>query len=169
MTKIIRPIRIDGNTAYVPLTKGYEAIIDAADVPLVDAWNWTAIVGLSNVYAFRSYWRDKNKRTVYLHRAIMGEPDGLQVDHINCNGLDNRRVNLRLATRSQNQHNRGASSNNTSGFKGVTWHEGNKKWQAQIAFCGKHKYLGGYDTAEAAHAAYAEASSKYHGEFRRLK
>jgi hypothetical protein len=169
MPRTIRIIRIEGNIAYVPLTRGYEAIIDADDVPLVDAWNWTTIVGLSNVYAFRNYCKDKSKRTVYLHRAIMGEPDGFQVDHINGNGLDNRRVNLRLATRSQNQHNRGASSNNTSGFKGVTWHNGVKKWQAQIAFCGKNKYLGRYDTVEAAHAAYAEASIKYHGEFRRVQ
>jgi hypothetical protein len=169
MPRTIRTIRIEGNIAYVPLTRGYEAIIDADDVPLVDAWNWTAIVGLSNVYAFRNYWKDKSKRRVYLHRAIMGEPDGFQVDHINGNGLDNRRVNLRLATRSQNQHNRGANFNNTSGFKGVTWHNGAKKWQAQIAFCGKNKYLGCYDTLEAAHAAYAEASLKYHGEFRRLQ
>ena len=166
MTKIIRPIRVDGNIAYVPLTKGYEAIIDATDVPLVDAWNWTTIVGRSNVYGFRNYWKDKIKRRVYLHRAIVGELDGFQVDHINRNGLDNRRVNLRLATRSQNQHNRVASSNNTSGFKGVTWHNGAQKWQAQIAFSGRNKYLGRYDTVEDAHAAYVEASIKYHGEFR---
>ena len=169
MTKIIRPIRIDGNIAYVPLTKGYEAIIDAADVPLISAWNWTTVVGRSNIYAFRSYWADKNKRTLYLHRAIMGEPEGFQVDHINGNGLDNRRANLRLATGSQNQHNRGANLHNTSGFKGVTWHKEAQKWQAQVALGGKNKYLGRYNTAEAAHAAYAEASAKYHGKFGRLQ
>ena len=116
MTKIIRPIRIDGNVAYVPLTKDYEAVIDAADAPLINAWNWTTFVGRSNIYAFRTYWADNNRRTLYLHRAIMGELDGLQVDHINGNGLDNRRANLRLATGSQNQHNRRISRRNTSGF-----------------------------------------------------
>jgi hypothetical protein len=82
-------------------------------------------------------------------------------------GLDNRRANLRIATHQQNNHNHRISKNNTSGFKGVTWFERSKKWVAQINMNGKKIHLGLHGTPEAAHAAYAAASAKLHGEFGR--
>jgi hypothetical protein len=164
-----RPIRIEGDAAYVPLTKGYEAIIDAADVPLVEGVNWFAVVQLSAVYAQRSARRVNGKRkAVLLHRVIMDAPDGLEVDHVNGDGLDNRRSNLRLATRSENQHNRRVQNNNTSGFKGVSWHKRDLKWYARIGLDGRRKLLGFFDTPEAAYAAYVEASTRLHGDFARF-
>ncbi len=102
-----------------------------------------------------------------MHRQIMNAPKGIEVDHINSNGLDNRRSNLRLANRSENMRNICATSRNTSGFKGVTWHKAHSKWQAQITLNRKTYYLGLRETPAEAHALYCEASKKLHGEFSR--
>jgi hypothetical protein len=170
-TKAIRPIRIEGNLAFIPLTQGYTAVIDADDVPLVESWNWHAHAGWRTVYAVRPAPcnADGKRQTVFMHRAIMSAPDGMEVDHIDGNGLDNRRsTNLRLATRSQNQHNQGISRANTSGFKGVTWSERHKKWRVLIAINSKLKHLGYFTEKNLAAAAYAKASAELHGEFGRL-
>jgi hypothetical protein len=167
--KPIRPIRIEGDVAYVTLTKGYVAIIDAADVSLVDGWNWYAQPSGHTAYAMRTFQYDGRSRGIIMHREIMDSPPHMQVDHINGNGLDNRRENLRLATVAQNQHNQGLSIKNTSGFKGVSWHKATGGWQAKIKFEGKRIWLGSYDTPEEAAAAYAAASEKFHGEFGRLE
>ena len=99
----IRPIRIEGQVAYVPLTKGYEAVIDATDAPLVEGWNWRAMVKKHTVYAVRGEWLGQGEwRTISIHRVILNPPDGLLVDHRDGNGLLNQRFNLRGATPSQN-------------------------------------------------------------------
>ena len=106
-----------------------------------------------------------NKR---LHRIIMNAPDHLQVDHINGDPLDNRKENLRLCNGSENQRNIGKQSNNTSGFKGVSWHKNHGKWYAQIMVDGKLKYLGSFDDPQIAYQAYCQAATKYHGDFAHL-
>jgi hypothetical protein len=169
MIRNIRPIRIEGNIAYVPLTRGYEAIIDAADVPLVAGHNWCALVRPHTVYAGRGDCTGPTFRTVQMHRVLMGEPDGLDVDHEDGNGLNNTRDNLRPATRPQNQHNARTRSDNTSGYKGVYWSNREGVWKAQIRINGRRKYLGRHDTPEDAYASYCEASKKYHGEFGRIE
>jgi hypothetical protein len=169
MPRTIRPIRIDGNIAYVPLTKGYEAVIDVADVPLVEGWNWTASTLRRAVYAYRRPRVNGVLKSCLMHRLIADPGKADQVDHINGNGLDNRRKNLRLATPSENACNSVPRSTNTSGFKGVCWHKGAGKWMAQIVLDGKNNYLGLFDTAEDAHAAYAKKSLELHGRFGRCK
>jgi hypothetical protein len=163
-----RPIRIEGNVAYVPLTRGYEAIIDAGDVHLVDGCNWCARLRLNTVYVQRTDCSGAKKRTVQLHRVLLSAPDEMQVDHINGDGLDNRRSNLRLATPSQNMYNQRPTSKNTSGFKGVSWENRHGKWRAQIAYKGNQRHLGYYSISEAAYQAYVDASSSLHGEFSRI-
>lgn len=163
MTRPIRPIRIEGDVAFVTLTRGYEAIIDAADVPLVERFNWYACVQRNTVYASRK----ANKTSVLMHRVIMDDPDGFQVDHIDGNGLNNRRENMREATNAQNAHNSRIQRNNTSGFKGVSRHNRSAKWCAQIRLNGSCYRLGLFHTPEAAHAAYVAASEVMHGEFAR--
>ncbi len=167
MPRLIRPIRIEGNIAYIPLTKGYEAVIDAADVPLVEGFNWCASVRYGIVYAVRHDNTDPNRNFIRLHRLIAGDQKGLEVDHIDGDGRNNRRENLRLATRAQNGRNRRVSKRNTSGFKSVYWCRRAKKWRASIGLSGKTLYLGSFDTPEAAHAAYCEDSARLHGEFGR--
>jgi hypothetical protein len=165
----IRPIRTCGDVAYVPLTQGYEAIIDAADVMLLDAYNWHAAVLGCTAYAQRCDRSGARPRTVLMHRIIMGEPDGLQVDHLDGDGIHNRRKNLRLATSSQNNQNRRITNSNTSGFKGVYLSKTIGKWCAQITISHKQKHLGTFTSPEEAHAAYRRASKKYHGEFGRTE
>ena len=87
------------------------------------------------------------------------------IDHINNNGHDNRLVNLREATPSQNNQNTGLQSNNTVGFKGVTKIKGSDKYQAQIQHNGKHKYLGRFDSPAEAGAAYAKEARRMFGRF----
>lgn len=102
-----------------------------------------------------------------MHRQILGEPAGREVDHENLDGLDNQRINLRIATRGQNQHNRGRYRSNTSGYIGVSWRESHQKWRARINVNGEQEHLGYFDTAEAAANAYDEAARRLHGFFAR--
>jgi hypothetical protein len=99
----------------------------------------------------------------------MGEPHGLEIDHIDRDGLNNRRENLRVSTPSQNSQNSRKNSLNTSGFKGVFFQKGLGKWRAQIKTNGKRKSLGCFLSPEEAHEAYCRASDKYHGEFGRTE
>lgn len=93
-------------------------------------------------------------------------PNG-EIDHINGDPSDNRPCNLRVCTSSQNKMNRGKQVNNTSGFKGVSWHSKAAKWQCHIMVARKSIYLGLFACAHDAHKAYCEASEKYHGSFAR--
>jgi hypothetical protein len=170
MPRKIRPIRIEGDVAYIPLTKGYEAIIDAEDVPLVDKYNWQVSQHKKVSYAVMSKKVEGGKwKTKYLHRAILQPTKEFEVDHINGNGLDNRKTNLRLATSSQNRWNTRKQTNNTSGFKGVYYHKRSKKWRAQIKLSRKKFHLGHFNTPEEAYAAYCVANERLHGEFGRVE
>jgi hypothetical protein len=88
-----------------------------------------------------------------------------QIDHIDGNRANNAIANLREATNSQNQRNRGSTKLNTSGFKGVSWRKEAGKWYAQIKIGGRPIFLGYYDTPAAASASYSVAAAKYHGSF----
>lgn len=160
----VRPIRVEGNVAYVPLNKGLEAIIDAEDAQKVGQWNWC----YAGRYVRRTDHSSGIPKTVKLHRYLMGEPDCL-VDHKNGNVFDNRKSELRLANKSQNAANSKMTSRNTSGFRGVHWHKATNKWQAQIRHNTKCIHLGLFENPEIAHAAYVAASQKYHGAFGRTK
>lgn len=87
------------------------------------------------------------------------------IDHIDRDRSNNRISNLRLATASQNQANRGKQRNNTSGYKGVYWVESSGKWLAKVVFRGRQYSFGLHDSAEAAHDAYCVGAKKIHGEF----
>ncbi len=158
----LRALRIEGNIAYVPLTKGYEAVIDTADVALVEGFNWVAMVSPHTVYAYRTSPSPK-RRAILMHRVLLGEPEGL-VDHRNGDGLDNRRDNLREANTSQNCHNQKVTSRNTSGVKGVCWNKSRGKWQASVMAYGKRKTLR-FATKEAASAWAEQERKRLHGEF----
>lgn len=165
---VLRPIRIEGNVAYVPLTKGYEAVIDAADAPLVEGFNWYASVTRWGVYACRDRWIGSGRSAAtYLHRVILDPPEGSFADHIDGNTLDNRRANLRPATPLQNSANSKTSSTNTSGLKGAFWNKGRGCWQAYIMLAGDRKYIGRFESAQEAHEAYCSAAKNFHGEFAR--
>ena len=167
----IRDIRIDGDVAFVPLTKGCESIIDAADVGLVSRWNWNVMLCSSGIRYAR-----RNRRVgdgpgcsvLLMHRVITCVPDNLVVDHVNSDGLDNRRRNLRVATQADNMKNTRLRKGNTSGFKGVFWDKFTGRWMAAIGHNGKFHNLGRFDTREEAASAYAAAAIEKFGEYARL-
>lgn len=114
-----------------------------------------------------------NSRTYKLHRLIwillFGQiPDGFYLDHINGNRTDNRLQNLRLATNAQNQQNRPAPKNNSSGYRGVCWHKQMQKWWARYTHNGVRYSVGMFDTPEAAYAAYKAAIKKVYTHTDRL-
>lgn len=167
--KPIRAIRIEGEVAYVPLTKGYEAVIDAADVHLIEGRNWSADVQVRggriwNVYAVALV----DGKPTRMHRHITSAQAEAEVDHDDGNGLNNRRSsNLRIASHAENQRNMRTPITNKSGLKGVSWSARDRRWRAQIQVAGENIGLGNFLTKEAAYAAYVAASKKHHGKFGR--
>lgn len=139
---------------WVPLPHARFALVDAEDYDRVCALTWS-LTRKGYVVANTS-----EREHVYLHRFVLGDalaPD-VEVDHIFGNKLDNRKQNLRAATRSENQRNRPAPRHNTSGHKGVSRHRQTGRWRAEIQVDKKRRHLGLFDTPEEAAAAYAEAA-----------
>lgn len=104
-------------------------------------------------------------QTILMHRLITGAAPGQEVDHVNRDGLDNRRANLRVATRSQQIANQDIRLDNTSGYRGVSWRRDSRRWQAQLTVNGKWRGLGCYDDPEDAARAYDAAAREHFGEF----
>jgi len=118
----------------------------------------------TNGYVMFSSCKD-GLNTKYLHRWLMGFPEGSDIDHKNNDKLDNRRCNLRLCSKQQNQFNTKKRSDNTSGYKGVSFHTQNNNYVAKISINGKSKHIGCFTTAQEAHEAYCEKAKELHGEF----
>lgn len=158
-------------TIEIPLSQGKVAIIDDEDFDLVSGYNWCAVKGHASWYAVTNIRRDDGKRGLLLmHRLILGLTDrSTHADHADSNGLNNQRSNLRACTHGENMRNSRRPISNTSGYKGVCFHKLKGKWQAQIRFGGTPKFLGLFDSKEAAYTAYCEAARELHGEFSRLE
>lgn len=171
---MMRTARIEGDVAYIPLTQGYEAIIDAEDVPLVAGFNWHAKVqrragGGMNVYAARNATASDGSRSIVLmHRVIAGTPDGLETDHEDGNGLNNRRNNMRDATGTENQQNARLRSDSTTKIKGVVFEKHAGKFSARIRVNGYRRRLGLFESINDAARAYDAAAVSAYGEFARL-
>lgn len=151
----------------IPLSRGLEAIVDAADYEALSAFKWYALSTGDGFYAAKGSG-SRPGGVVLMHRLLCAAPSGRQVDHINGQRLDNRRANLRLCTQAQNRCNAGIRANNRSGFKGVSRHSKNAVWVAHVQSGGVTHYLGSFgDKAEAARA-YDAAARRLHGEFARL-
>lgn len=147
----------------IPLTRGLVALVDDADYDLVvAAGKWHAGSEGSRFYARRSYQREGNRWSVRMHTLVTGWDF---VDHINGDGLDNRRQNLRPADDSKNSMNRGMRSDNTSGFKGVV--RRGSRWMARIKLHDRRTYLGTFATPQEAAHAYDAAALVLFGEFAR--
>jgi hypothetical protein len=153
----------------IPLTQGKVALVDDDRFEELNAFKWYASYDGWNWYASRSDHSNGGQRTVLMHRQVMGlqRGDKRQVDHKDGDGLNNMLDKLRIATNQQNTFNQRRNKNNQSGFKGASWQKHKKKWLAQIMINGKTKFLGLFDTPEAAHAAYLRAAHELHGDFAR--
>lgn len=155
----------------IPLTQGLVALVDDEDYPWLVSFNWCAArrAGARCNYAVRRTIQDAQgaSRILCMHRQIMGEPVGFDVDHRNGDGLDCRRGNLRIATRCQNARNqRRLRLGKTSRFKGVSQHETNGRWRATIRVSPtRREHLGYFGDEVSAALAYDVAARHYFGEF----
>ncbi len=158
-------------TRVIELIQGYYVIVDESDFERVSKYKWCVHIhrrknGLIN----GPYAQSKiNGKWILLHRFILGLQDpNMKVDHINHDGLNNCRNNLRLCTNQQNQGNRRKQPNTSSKFKGVSWYKRDKKWRSSIKVDGKHINLGRFDIERDAAVAYNLRAYIEFGEFAKL-
>jgi hypothetical protein len=155
----------------LPLSQNKFAIVDADDYDRLNKYKWCLSKTPRNNYAMRRTKgrRINGKRTkrkaIMMHRFIMNAPRHLVVDHINHNGLDNRKLNLRLCTRAENSRNRRPFSLNGSRYKGVSYDKQRKLFVAAIRCNGKYYYLGRFKSEIAAAKAYDKKAKELFGEF----
>lgn len=140
-------------------------LVDPEDEHYLTKYAWRAFHTRGLTYVRARPRAAGGRISLFLHNIIMNAPPGVEVDHRNGNGLDNRRANLRLATRSRNNSNRKLQGG-TSPFKGVSWHKQAEKWRAQITD-GKAYHLGLFISEEDAARAYDAAARLRFGEFAR--
>ncbi len=153
-------------TKTIPLTRGLIATVDKSDYGRVAQFKWYANEFSSRFYAVHN--DSDGIHSILLHRFIMGANKGEIIDHINGNGLDCTRGNLRFCNAAENARNHRINKNNTSGYKGVykSVRDNRKKiWIAKITVNRKEIFLGRFLSQEEAAHAYDIAAYKYHGEF----
>jgi hypothetical protein len=149
----------------IPLTQGKSAIVDDEDFERANQFKWCLSVNRSTLfYAVRQF----DGHMVGLHRFILNAPPKTIVDHIDGNGLDCRKSNLRICTNKENVRHQKLHVDNTSGYKGITFDKRVGRWQAKIQVNQKHIHIGMAATAIEAAKLYDEAAKKYFGEFARL-
>lgn len=163
---VVQPL--DQSIRLIPLTKGQNTAVDSRNYEWLNQWNWCVKTGGTNhskFYAARTVIKDGVKKTVFMHRVIVGlsDEDPRDVDHHNGDGLDNRQRNLRPCTRPENCANSPRNKKNTSGYKWVSLerNHGRKPWKVIIG----GRYVGHYASAHEAHEASKEAATRLYGEF----
>lgn len=148
----------------IPLTQGRFALVDDDDYEYLMQWKWRYNDG----YAVRSYRISGKCKVMMMHRQILNPPLGVYTDHINLDGLDNRKCNLRECDSSQNMANQQLPSTNTTGYKGICWDKQYQKWRAVLGYKNKKVNIGRYDTKEEAARAYDLYAKAFFGEYARL-
>lgn len=156
-------------TKCIPLSQDKTAIVNDSDYEWLNQWKWSATRGHKTFYAVRGEAvAPYKRRLIQMHRQILGEPpfDKAEADHINGDGLDNRRENLRWCSHKENRRNEPKRLSGKNRFKGTSRRKHHAKpWRAQIKVNGKQIHLGHFADDIDAAKAYNEAAIKYHGEF----
>lgn len=151
----------------IELTQGQVALVDDIDYEYLSQWKWCASWIGKNFRPMRFPWIDGKQKTLYMYTVIANRMgiDSKLIDHIDRNSLNNQRSNLRSATHSQNQHNRGAPLNSKTGVKGVSFYKPNGKYQANITIDRKQYHLGLFDTISEAEKIVIAKRKELVGEF----
>ena len=145
-----------------PNHKAYYALVDKRDFNRLIKFNWHILRSKQNIYAFSHI----NKNHVPMHRFILNTNS--EIDHINNNGLDNRRKNIRIVTRSQNNANTRKRCDCSSIHKGVSFFRATKKWHGYINKDGKRIHLGYYENEVDAAIAYNKKAKELFGKYAKL-
>lgn len=156
----------------LPLTQGKFALVDNDDFKFLSAYKWYARFDGLNYYAVRNGRYTKYGRVpIQMHRVIINASKGMFVDHINHNGLDNRKKNLRLCNKAENCRNQKIRANKTSQYKGVHLYKGTgrnfayRAWRASISFEGRCICIGDFKLESVAALAYNKKAKELFGEF----
>ena len=154
----------------IPLTQGQFALVDDEDFEYLNQFKWSARKSKNTYYALRNSCGKNNKKRfiVFMHRVVL-ELNDLEIkgDHIDGNGLNNQRYNLRPSTNSENARNAKPSNNKSSKYKGVSLKKehSSKKWCARIKFNGKQIHIGYFECEIHAALAYDKKAKELFGEF----
>lgn len=152
----------------IPLTKGLFAIVDEEDYEKLSKIKWRSLLSSKNIsYAIRTIQQNYKKENILMHRFVLNLSDKtLHIDHINGNGLDNRKSNLRITNRNGNMRNLTRERvNNTSGYRGVSFDKESNKWLSYIYINRKQKKLGRFTNKEDAAIAFDKAAKSLFGDF----
>ena len=144
----------------IPLTQGKVALVDDEYFEELSKYKWFYAQG----YAKTNYFINGLRRSLPMHRYILKTPKGMETDHINLNKLDNRKINLRIATTKQNSQNK-KPKKHSSIYKGVFWEKETNKWRSLIQVNKKQISLGRFENELEAVKVYNENAIKYFGEF----
>lgn len=163
-------VELDVSTKNHP---GFKCKVDVDDLPRLNGMRWAVTLmgerGYKLPYVRTRIGGKRDARYIRLHRLIMNAPDGVEVDHINGDTLDNRKSNLRLATRLEQSRNTGMRRNNTTGYKGVSLIKSSGLYRAYIVVDRRQIHLGVYEDPALASEAYETAAESLFGEFVRRK
>lgn len=156
----------------IQLSQGFVTFVDDEDFERANQFKWFALKGTSTYYAQRNITINGKHACQYLHHFILNyvKVTGKRIitDHINHNGLDNRKINLRLCTFSQNRMNQIPYKDRTSIYKGVDFYSSRNVFRTRIVFNGKHKHVGYFKNEIDAAKAYDINAKKYYGEYANL-
>ena len=150
----------------IELTQGHVALVDDEDYERVNQYLWQ-IKGDGNNVCARGWIGEKK---IYMHRFIMNltHNDKQVIDHIDHDGLNNKKANLRICDQGNNMKNRLSVKNSSSCYKGISWNKRDKIWNVAIKADGRRYYIGIFKCEIEAAKAYNKAALKHHGEFAKL-
>ena len=151
----------------IPLTQNEFALVDNEDFKMISKHKWYCVRNKGNNYARRNVGVKPNRSSIEMHRVVLKCPNGMVIDHINGNSLDNRKKNLRVCTQAENTRNRIQRRSCKNKFKGITFHKHSKVWHAQICINYNNIYLGSFKNQKSAAIAYDAYAKRIHKQFAR--